>query len=81
MRMQDTKIEALARQTFPSATRIIILAASDPGGTLFHDADAEWQSAGIAATSWDAATGTLYLRRLPPPRASLPRSDHTERRP
>lgn len=51
------------------------------GGTLFHDADAEWQSAGIAATSWDAATGTLYLRRLPPPRASLPRSDHTERRP
>ncbi len=74
--MQNAELEVLARQAFPTATRIIILPAGDPGGTLFHDADATWQAAGIAATSWDAATGTLYLRRLPPPRAlrSEPRS-------
>ncbi|MDP9315052.1 MAG: hypothetical protein M3R24_29985 [Chloroflexota bacterium] len=29
---------------------------------MFHDADAAWQAAGIAATSWDEVTGTLYLR-------------------
>ncbi|MDP9314212.1 MAG: hypothetical protein M3R24_25590 [Chloroflexota bacterium] len=61
----DTTLEALARRAFPATTRIIILAAGDPGGTLFHDADAAWQAAGIAATSWDESTGTLYLRRLP----------------
>ena len=38
--MQDTELEALARRAFPSVTRIIILDASNPGGTLFHDADA-----------------------------------------
>ncbi len=64
----DTVLEVLARRAFPGATRIIILAAGDPGGTLFHDADTVWQAAGIAATSWDEATSTLYLRRLPPPR-------------
>ncbi len=63
----NTELEALARRAFPTATRIIILAAVDPGGTLFHDADAEWQAAGVAVTSWDEATGTLYLQRLPPP--------------
>ncbi|MDP9316944.1 MAG: hypothetical protein M3R24_39825 [Chloroflexota bacterium] len=68
----DTTLEALARQAFPTATRIIILDAGNPGGTLFHDADAEWQAAGIAATSWDETTCTLYLRRLPPaPRPHL----------
>ncbi|MDP9313286.1 MAG: hypothetical protein M3R24_20780 [Chloroflexota bacterium] len=66
--MHDPELEALAHRAFPTATRII-LAAGDPGGTLFHDADADWEAAGIAATSWDEATGTLYLRRLPPPRA------------
>lgn len=40
MPMHDTEIEALARRAFPSVTRIIILDASNPGGTLFHDADA-----------------------------------------
>ncbi len=64
--MHDTEIEALARRAFPAATQIIILDAGNPGGTLFHDADAEFQAAGIAATSWDEVTGTLYLRRLPP---------------
>ncbi|MDP9312578.1 MAG: hypothetical protein M3R24_17105, partial [Chloroflexota bacterium] len=63
--MQNTELEALACRTFPAAMRIIILPAGDPGATLFHDADAMWQAAGIAATSWDEATGTLYLRRLP----------------
>lgn len=71
--LQNIELEAVARRAFPEATRIIILAAGDPGGTLFHDVDAEWQAAGIAATSWDEATGTLYLRRLPPP--PRPRSD------
>ncbi len=66
--MQDTELEALARRAFPAATQIIILDAGNPGATLFHDADGEFQAAGIAATSWDPATGTLYLRRLPPPR-------------
>ncbi len=70
--MQNTELEALARRTFPAAMRIIILPAGDPGATLFHDADAMWQAAGIAATSWDAATGTLYLRRLPPPPGQRP---------
>ncbi|MDP9313749.1 MAG: hypothetical protein M3R24_23200 [Chloroflexota bacterium] len=64
--MQNADLEVLARQAFPSATRIIIMPAGDPGATLFHDADATWLAAGIAATSWDEATGTLYLRRLPP---------------
>jgi hypothetical protein len=64
--MHDTEIEALARRAFPAATRIIILDAGNPGGTLFHNADAEFQVTGIAATSWNADTGTLYLRRLPP---------------
>ncbi len=73
--MQNAELEVLAHQAFPTATRII-LPAGDPGGTLFHDADAEWQAAGIGATSWVEGTGTLYLRRLPPPRAlrSEPRS-------
>ncbi len=64
--MQDTELEALARLAFPTVTRIIILDAGNPGGTLFHDADAEFQAAGIAATSWDQTTRVLYLRRLPP---------------
>ncbi len=76
--MQNTELEALARRAFPAATRIISLDASNPGGTLFHDADAAWQAAGIAATSWDEATGTLYLRRLPP-HGSPSRSDQSER--
>ncbi len=74
--MQNAELEVLARQAFPTATRIIILPAGDPGATLFHDADAAWQAAGIAATSWDAATGTLYLRRLPPPRALRSEPQH-----
>ncbi|MDP9315711.1 MAG: hypothetical protein M3R24_33430 [Chloroflexota bacterium] len=41
---------------------------------MFHDADAAWQAAGIAATSWDEATGTLYLRRLPRPPRPRPES-------
>ncbi len=77
--MHDTELEALARQAFPAATQIIILEAGNPGGTLFHDADAKFQAAGIAATSWDEATGTLYLRRLPPPRGAASRSDPNER--
>ncbi len=64
--MHDTEIEALARTTFPAATQIIILAAGDPGGMLFHDADMVLQADGIAATSWNPTTGVLYLRRLPP---------------
>ncbi len=71
--MHDTELEALARRAFPKANRIIILDAGNPGGTLFHDADAAFQAAGIAATSWDEATGVLYLRRLPP--GSAPQRD------
>ena len=63
--MQHAEFEVLARRLFPAARRVIILPAGDPGGMLFHDADAELQAAGIAATSWQAATGTLYLRRMP----------------
>ncbi|MDQ5850979.1 MAG: hypothetical protein M3380_02690 [Chloroflexota bacterium] len=63
--MQHTELEALARRHFPAVQRVIILTAGDPGGMLFHDADAELQAAGIAATSWQEATGTLYLRRMP----------------
>ncbi|HEX6293041.1 MAG TPA: hypothetical protein VFZ66_27915 [Herpetosiphonaceae bacterium] len=70
--MQDTELEALARRAFPDATRIIILAAGDPGWTLFQDADADLQTAGIAATSWNPTTGVLYLRRLPPSRGAGP---------
>ena len=70
--MHDTNLEALARQAFPAATRIIILDAGNPGGTLFHDADAEFQAAGIAAASWDENRGILYLRRLPPAPAPGP---------
>ncbi len=70
--MQDVDLYALARQHFPAATQIIILAAGDPGGMLFHDAHPELQAAGIAATSYDAATGRLVLRRLPPPDALRP---------
>jgi hypothetical protein len=65
--MQDTELEALVRRAFPDAARIIILDAGNPGETLFHDADAAWEAAGIAATSWNPTTGILYLRRLPPP--------------
>ena len=63
--MQHAELEALARRHFPAARRVIILPAGDPGGMLFHDATAELQAAGIAATSWQVATGTLYLRRMP----------------
>ncbi|MDQ5850622.1 MAG: hypothetical protein M3380_00865 [Chloroflexota bacterium] len=63
--MQHAELEALARRHFPAARQVIILPAGDPGGMLFHDANAELQAAGIAATSWQAATGTLYLRRVP----------------
>jgi hypothetical protein len=63
--MHDTELETLALKAFPAATQIIILAAGNPGGMLFHDADAVLQAAGIAATSWNPATGVLYLRRLP----------------
>lgn len=63
--MQDTVLEAVAQHHFPTATTIILLAASDSGGMLFRDAIPELQAAGIAATSWDAVTGLLYLRRLP----------------
>ncbi|MDP9315717.1 MAG: hypothetical protein M3R24_33460 [Chloroflexota bacterium] len=70
--MQDTELEALARRAFPKANRIIILDAGNPGGTLFHDANAEFQAAGIAATSWDQTTRVLYLRRLPPGSAPQP---------
>ncbi len=62
--MQHTELDALARRHFPAARRIIILPAGDPGGMLFHDAHAELQDAGIAATSWQEATGTLYLRQM-----------------
>lgn len=65
--MQNTELEALARRAYPDAARIIILDAGNPGKTLFHDADAVWEAASIAATSWDPTTGLLYLRRLPPP--------------
>ncbi len=68
--MQDTELETLARRAFPDATQIIILAASDPGWTLFQDADAAWEAAGIAATSWDPTTRVVYLRRLPPTRGA-----------
>ncbi len=71
--MQDIELEALARRAFPEAKRIIILDAGNPGGTLFHDANAAFQAVGIAATSWDEATGVLYLRRLPP--GSAPQRD------
>ncbi len=64
--MQDSELEALARQAFPIATQIIILSPGNPGGMLFHDADAVLQAAGIAATSWNPQTGVIYLRRLPP---------------
>ena len=63
--MQHAELEVLARRHFPAARPVIILPAGDPGGMLFHDAAAELQAAGIAATSWQAATGTLSLRRLP----------------
>ena len=63
--MQHAELDALARRHFPAAQRVIILDAGDPGGMLFHDAAAELQAAGIAATSWQEATGTLYLRRMP----------------
>ena len=63
--MQHAELEALARRHFPAARRVIILPAGGPGGMLFHDAAAELQAAGIAATSWQAATATLYLRRMP----------------
>ena len=63
--MQLAELEALARRHFPAAWRVIILPTGDPGGMLFHDAAAELQPAGIAATSWQEATGTLYLRRMP----------------
>ncbi len=68
--MQDTELEALARRAFPAAKQIIILDAGNPGATLFYDADAKFQAAGIAATSWDEATSTLYLRRLSQPRVA-----------
>ncbi len=70
--MHDADLHALVRQHFPAATQIIMLAAGDPGGMLFHDADPALQAAGIAATSYDAASGHLYLRRLPPPDALPP---------
>ncbi len=70
--MHDTELEALARRAFPDATQIIILAASDPGWTLFQDADAALEAAGIAATSWNPTTRVLYLRRLPPARGPGP---------
>ena len=63
--MQHAELDALARRHFPAARPVIILPAGDPGGMLFHDAAAELQAAGIAATSWQAATGTLSLRRMP----------------
>ncbi|MDP9311817.1 MAG: hypothetical protein M3R24_13210 [Chloroflexota bacterium] len=75
----DTTLEPLARQAFPAARRSSILAVGDPGATLFHDADAAWQATGIAATSWDEATGTLYLRRLPPAPRPRPESDLPKR--
>ncbi len=63
--MHDTELEVLARRFFPAATQIIILAAGNPGGMLFHDANMVLQAAGIAATSWNPETSVLYLRRLP----------------
>lgn len=64
--MHDTELEVLVRQAFPGATQIIILAPGNPGGMLFHDADAVLQAARISATSWNPMTGVLYLRRLLP---------------
>ncbi len=64
--MQDTELDTLACRAFRAAPQIIILAPGDPGGTLFHDAGAEFQVAGITATSWDPTTCVLYLRRFPP---------------
>ena len=70
--MLNTELETLARRAFPDATQIVLLAASDPGWTLFQDADAALEAAGIAATSWNPTTGVLYLRRLPPDRGAGP---------
>ena len=70
--MQHAELEAVARRHFPAAQRVIILPACDPGGMLFHDAAAELQAVGIAATSWQAATATLYLRQLPERPVRLP---------
>ncbi len=64
--MHNSELEVLARQVFPAARQITILSPGNPGGMLFHDADAVLQAAGIAATSWNPETGVLYLRRLPP---------------
>ena len=69
---QHAELDALARRHFPAAQRVIILPAGDPGGMLFHDAAAELHAAGIAATSWQAATATLYLRRMPERPARAP---------